>query len=359
LTGVIAVSAGGSGFACALLTGGTVDCWGASPGATTPSGTPAPVSGLTGATAISAGLDFACALVTGGTVECWGGNVSGQLGNGSITDSSTPVVVIGLTGATAVSAGAEAACAVLTGGTVECWGNNSAGQLGNGSMTNSSTPVVVTGLTGATAVSAGGGSEDDEIACALLTGGTVECWGFDDDGELGNGSMTFSSGPVTVTGLTGATAVSVTVGSAAEETFTCALLTGGTVQCWGQNGLGELGNGSMTGWATPVAVSGLTGATAVSGGADFACAVLSGGTVQCWGAGVADGVSRASSATPVAVSGLTGATAVSAGSETQGGPFACALTGDTVQCWGNDYFSELGNNPSARSGNTPYTVLAP
>jgi hypothetical protein len=216
------------------------------------------------------------------------------LGNGTTTGpdncggepySTTPVTVLGLTGATAVSIDDDFACALLSGGTVECWGANSLGELGNGTTTAPDTclfgnlsgsscyptPVAVGGLTGAMAISVGC------VACALLSGGTVQCWGGNFQGQLGNGTETNSSTPVAVTGLTGATAISVGGNSA------CALLSDGSVQCWGDNTYGELGNGTTTNSTTPDAVSGLTGATGISVGNDSACALLSGGAVVCWG----------------------------------------------------------------------------
>jgi alpha-tubulin suppressor-like RCC1 family protein len=343
---------------CALLTGGTVACWGNNSagqlgnGSLTNSPAPVAVTGLTGATAISAGDGFACAVLTGGTVQCWGATL------GSTTNSPTPVAVAGLTGATAISSGFDFACALLAGGTVACWGNNSAGQLGDGAMANSLAPVMVTGLSGATAVSVGG-LPSAGFACAVLAHGTVECWGFDDDGELGNGSTAFSSPPVAVTGLTGATAVSVSSGTASVEAFACAVLTGGTVECWGENTFGELGNGTTTKSSVPVVVSGLQGATAVSAGVDIACAVVTGGAVQCWGSGALGNGTTTGSSTPVAVTGLTGATAITAGGAGGGGSFECAaLAGGTAECWGVDFDGELGNSSvPGRESLTPVVVL--
>ena len=97
--------------------------------------------------------------------------------------------------ATAISVGDGSACALLTGGTVECWGDNESGQLGTGTLiVNSTTPVQVANLSDATAISVG----DDSSACALLSSGTVNCWGNNSDGQLGNGTTTNSSLPVPV-----------------------------------------------------------------------------------------------------------------------------------------------------------------
>ncbi len=315
----VAVSVG-VWFSCALLDGGAVACWGnnsigqlgdgtsngpqdcyGSPGC---SDTPVALGGLTEATAIAAGGAHACALLSGGTVECWGWNGYGQLGDGTSSGpqtcgnaacSTTPVMVSGLIGATAISAGQGDTCALLQGGTVACWGDNSIGELGDGTTSGpqmcnppgytggacSPTPVVVPGLTGATAVSLG-----YQFACALLAGGTVACWGANGDGQLGVaaassgppmcGGTPCSTTPVAVPGVAGATALSV------GASYACALLSGGTVTCWGWDAEGLLGDGTMNG-SSPVAVSGLTGATAIAAGWDSTCALLDGGTVACWG----------------------------------------------------------------------------
>jgi alpha-tubulin suppressor-like RCC1 family protein len=355
LTGAIAVSAG-EDFACALLSGGTVECWGGNldgelgNGGTLVSNTAVPVTGLSGVTAISAsGGDSACALVTGGAVKCWGNDFSGQLGNGSTSNSATPVAVTGLTGATSVSAGSGFACAALNGGAVECWGDTSYGQ-----SQLQSPPTTEAGVTGASAVSSGA-----NFACAVLTGGAVDCWGFDNSGQLGNGSTTYSTAPVAVTGLTGVTSV-----SASSNQFACAVLTGGAVDCWGNDpALASGNNGTTVMSSTPIAVAGLTGVTAVSAGAapvdvgndGFACALLAGGTVACWGdngEGELGNGSTAFSATPVAVTGLTGVIAISSGDG-----FTCAvLTGGTVECWGEGVDGTLGGGSYA-SSSTPVEVM--
>jgi alpha-tubulin suppressor-like RCC1 family protein len=199
------------------------------------------------ATAVSSGWVSACALLLDGTIQCWGQNQLGELGNGTVTyNSLVPVTVVGITNANAIAAGYYQTCAVLAGGTVQCWGYNAEGQLGNGTTTNSSVPITVPGITADSVVL----GDACQQTCALLTDGTVQCWGDNSQGELGNGTTTNSAVPVTVVGITNVAAV------VAGQCHACALITGGTIQCWGDNRAGELGNGTTTNSSVPVTVLG-------------------------------------------------------------------------------------------------------
>ena len=237
--------------------------------------TPVAVTGITEATGVSAGGEYACALLSSGNADCWGENGGGELGDGENKDSSTPVKVKGLASATsitaAVSHGESHVCALYSGGSIDCWGAGGSGDLGNGttgaeecggalsfSPTCDLTPVSVHAITTGSSVSAG--SAD---TCAVLSSGKVDCWGFNDEGELGDGTdsgpetcgepedrFACSLVPVSVNGITQATAVS------AGSDYACALLSSGSVECWGENESGELGDGTNKDSSVPVPVIG-------------------------------------------------------------------------------------------------------
>jgi alpha-tubulin suppressor-like RCC1 family protein len=343
----------GTFHSCAVLSDGTVRCWGRNlegqlgDGTTTNSPTPVTVVGITTARHIAAGNAHTCAILADTTVRCWGRNVGGQLGNGSTTDSSLPVTVTGLSGVDVISLGDLHSCALsLTSGEVRCWGNNSSGQIGDSTTTSRSTPVAVSGITTAIDVSAG-----NEHTCAVLSDGAARCWGRNFFGQLGNGASgdgSNSATPVAVSGITGASLI------AAAGSSTCAVVTGGAVSCWGQNSLGQLGDGTTTSSLAPVAVSSLTGATSITAGNAHTCVIVS-GTIRCWGfnsSGQLGDGSTTSRSEPVAVGGLTGIAVLSAG-----GNSTCATNanGDARWCWGNGGNGQLGDGGTT-SSSIPVTI---
>ena len=255
--------------------------------------------------------------------------------------------------ADAVTTGWEHTCALRSDGTVQCWGNNRWGQLGDGSTMERHTPVAVDGLTGAVAVTAGRGH-----TCALREGGTVACWGDNEWGQLGDGTTAERRTPVAVDGLTDA------VGVAAGPAHMCALREGGSVACWGDNQWGQLGDGTTADHHTPVAVDGLTDAVGVSTGFRHTCARREGGTVVCWGDSTAgqlgDGSSSFELPTPVAVRGLgwrTGRPLADAVVVSAGGSHTCALReGGFVACWGDNDARQLADGTTLDSRHTPATV---
>jgi hypothetical protein len=245
---------------------------------------------------VSGGDEFACALDTSGAAYCWGSNDNGQLGDGSAvsyTDVPVPVDTSGvLSGKTLVqiAAGQQGACVLDTAGQVFCWGDNTEGELGDGSTTQSRVPVAVDtsgALAGKTVTQITAG---ELYACALDSAGAAYCWGFNDFGQLGDGSTANSSAPVAVqTG--GALAGRALAGIAASdsEVFTCAVDTAGAAYCWGINFFGQLGDGTTANSSAPVAVD-ASGALAgkklaqiSAGGFFWTCATDASGAVYCWG----------------------------------------------------------------------------
>ena len=272
-----------SGHGCAVLARGAVQCWGRNDsgqlgnGTMTTSTGPVPVTGIRSATALALGWAHSCALLASGAVQCWGYNYYGDLGDGTNARSSIPVWVTGISTATAVATGGDHNCALLASGAVQCWGHNYYGQLGNGTTTDSNTPVTVSGINSATAVAAGA-----FFSCALLASGAVQCWGHGGNAELGDGSSwpyTDSSIPVSVAGTS--TAIAITAGAY----HACAVLSSGSAQCWGYNNYGQLGNGPTTASASniPVPVSAISAPVRLAAGYWHTCALLSDGAMRCWG----------------------------------------------------------------------------
>ena len=337
--GVVQVAVGDQ-FACALTAAGAVSCWGLGTSGqlghgTTSSATPRPVTGLSsGVTAIATGGAHACALTSGGAVRCWGAGSRGQLGNGSAQASSTPVQVAGLThGVAALAAGGWHTCAVSTTGAASCWGENDEGQLGDGHPSeDSTTPTQVSDLaSGVAAITAGG-----RHTCALLTTGHVQCWGENSLGQLGTGSFASPTLAPHDVGDLGGAATAVATGPG----HTCALLDDASVRCWGGNGSGQLGNGQTMAVRTPVQVSTMTsGVTAFSAG-PAACAVAD-GTLECWGEGHRGALGNGAwndRTTPTTVSGLlSGATGVDSDGHT------CAVHDGAALCWGDNSSGALGD----------------
>jgi alpha-tubulin suppressor-like RCC1 family protein len=273
----------GSYHSCAVTSAGGAMCWGANwngalgDGTSTPSSTPVPVSGLgSGTLAIAGGSYHSCALTSGGGLLCWGANAYGQLGDGTKTMRFVPVPVSGLgSGVEAIAAGGNHSCALTSSGGVLCWGGNSTGQLGDGTTTDSLTPIAVLGLgSGVTALAAG-----YQHTCALTGSGGVLCWGYNGYGQLGDGTTTWHNSPVAVPGLE-----SGVVAIASGQHHTCAATSAAGVWCWGSNGYGQLGDGTTTRQYSPVPVQGLVQrVTALAAGGKHTCGLTSAGEVLCWG----------------------------------------------------------------------------
>lgn len=302
-----------------------------------------PVAALRGIADISVGTVQTCALLDTGAVVCWGtGNPNGYPEPGDL-ENRRPGRQVALSGpATEVVTSRGTACATLLNRTVECWGDNSSGQLGDGTGVGDDggndrlTPVPVQGLGHVEDIGASG-----DHWCAVTDDHKIWCWGYNAFGQVGDGTTTNRLAPVEVQGLAalGSPPVQVETGFS----FSCALLADGTVACW-VNAVG-----TEDGDSEPRRVVNVANAVQISSGVTHTCALIADGTVTCWGPGVGlpdyDWVVEP----PVQVPGVDGVTHVSAGAG------STCVTGDdhTGWCWGVNNYGGLGNGAASPLESTP------
>jgi alpha-tubulin suppressor-like RCC1 family protein len=394
-TGPFVALAGGGHQSCAIRADGSVACWGDGSAGQIGDGTlsewsPKQVTLPGAATAVAAGTLHTCAVV-GGVPYCWGSNWFGEIGDGSSTGNRpTPVAVTSLPTIADIALGAYHTCARTSTGAIYCWGANSGGQLGDGTTTKRTTPVLSM-MAGAQRISAGG-----EYTCGANST-DVQCWGYDDVGEIGDNGVggSIKKTPVSLgianaislgAGGTHACAVSaqltcwgdnesgeIGIGTTspmepqrqvtgswvtvvAGGGHTCAKATGGAVSCWGDNGSGQLGDGTRTEKDAPIMVTVPGSNPDLELGDRHSCASTTTG-LYCWGGGthgsIGDGTGHDRS-TATAVPGFTGGNKAAAGSE-----FTCAIDGaGAVWCWGDNSRGQLGLGTVSVAA-TPVEVTLP
>lgn len=280
---------------------------------------------------------------------CWGKNTYGQLGNGT-RDDSAKAVRVPLVDAAELSVGADFSCARRRGGTVVCWGNDQDGQLGTGGGGKpgqwSTKPTRVAGLQDVVQISAG-----EYHACARMKHGTVQCWGNAADGQLGRAGQRVLATPHTVAEVAGVTAV------ASGASHVCVLDRSGGVRCWGRNTEGQLGDGQIGSRIKPVVVRGLADVVELAAGARHSCARRRDGSVACWGDNASGqlgpGAGRdAKRHEPVVVAGLRDVVELALG-----GNHSCARQKSKgVLCWGGNEHGQLGHIASPKQRNVPTLV---
>ncbi len=286
---------------------------------------------------LAVGNAFSCAIV-GLVVRCWGSNDRGQLGdNGGVAVNQFVLTLPN--GVGAVSAGGDHACAIVDGG-VQCWGDNSDGQLGvaNTASANTSRFIPVPTLPATSAVTAV--SVGNFHTCALRAGG-VQCWGLNEDGQLGDKTRVTKQAPVQ-TIPAGSSASALALGGF----HTCAIVAGG-VKCWGFNDFGQLGDGTLNTRAAPVdVIAAGSDVTAITAGAFHTCAIQS-GRPRCWGRNSDGQLGDATSTNrliPTEVHGILSAVAISAG-----GYHTCFASAITVACAGYNFSGQLGDGSTVSS----------
>ena len=304
-------------------------------------------------TAVAGGLYHTLALSSTGAVFAWGWNIAGQLCNGSTNGSDAPVKVRPLAGTkvTGISAGFAHSLAVTSTGAVLAWGLGNEGQLGNDSTGSSGVPVTVNLPAGTkvTAVAVGA-----MHSLALTSTGAVFAWGYNTDGELGDGGTANSDVPVKVKLPAGTKVTAIAAGGYDS----LAVTSTGTVFAWGYNADGELGDGGTANSHVPVRVKlpggmkvtavaaggSLTGVGVTIAGPGHSLALTSTGAVFAWGYN-ADGElgdgGTANSHVPVRVK-LPGGMKVTAVAAGELHSLAVTSTG-TVLAWGGNNFGQLGD----------------
>lgn len=323
---------------------------------------------------LAAGFGHVCALLADGSLSCWGYNGCGQLGDGStasrLLSLDRRVDVGGVV--REVAAGAHHTCArVGDNGRVRCWGCNEDGELGQGHTRGlgdapGEMPVDNVALGAAAEQIAAG----NRFTCALVSGGSVRCWGHGYKGELGNGSaenVGDSDDEMPPTEVHGVSAAIQIVAGAAHA---CALLRGGAVRCWGWAASGELGNGSTVAvgnhaWDREAPLVDVGGPVEqLSAGAKHTCALLQRGRVRCWGEnryhqlgyGHADDIGDERGDMPPD-DVLTGGRVL----QVVGGERHTCVLLDThrVRCWGEGEKGALGAGKQAAVGDNPFVMPPP
>lgn len=379
IKGVTALTAG-FGSTCAVVKGGVM-CWGLNDhgqlGDTTTTNSSYAVTALavgSGAKSVSMGYtigvgtgnEHVCAIALGG-VLCWGSNDHKQATGGASADILAPAYLATIpasSGAQAVASGASHSCAIIQ-GTLKCWGANDYGQLGNGAgdgltpiAGDEATPVSVVEINyGATEVSAGASH-----TCAIVSG-NVKCWGLNSSGQLGyvpTSNRLYQSTPGAVaTSVSGIALTDVQFSLTSGLNHNCVIVNG-TIQCWGLNSSGQIGNNTVDNQQYPTSVLDpaslvyasaiyLSGAQFVSAGAAQTCALVNGGA-QCWGNAAYGQLGNQSTSysqqnIPVkAINYSNGIQNISVGLN-----HSCILANGGLQCWGSNDYGQLGTGTTSTS----------
>jgi len=353
ISNAVDVAVGEEG-ACLVNTEGGVECWGQLRGLDDTvvvdygSAAVAIREVTSGATDLTMGSGHACAIVFE-QVKCWGANASGQLGDGTYDSRRSPTGVVGLPSGDApmkVEAFALHTCVLLESGALWCWGLGLSGELGDGASTSSNIPVEVVGFNGSPGFRATDFSIGKAFTCATRPKGSVECWGFDYLGQLGNGpgSTTSSAIPTPVPGLTDVATIH------AGHGHVCSVSSAGDIHCWGANTFEAIGIGSGV-LDSPTLYTGFPqNVIRISGGSLRNCVVGLDNSAACVGRDQGGALG----------SGVVGSTwlpRLVVGTDTDpvaeidtGFDASCAVgTGGDVRCWGQGAYGQLGNGDTANS----------
>ena len=300
---------------------------------------------------IATGAYHACAVASSGPTYCWGAGAQGELGNGTTTPASRPSPIAGAAQFSQLTGGDSSTCGIRS-FIVDCWGRNEEGQIGDSTVTNR---LVPTGQRASAyqselpvQIDAG-----EAHGCLLTDVGALYCWGDNTLGELGDGTTTDRLVPTTVPALT------VIYSQVSAGSFhTCAVTTLSRIHCWGANGAGQLGDASFTNRRLPVLVQSAVLFTQVSAGNGHSCAISTSGGAYCWGQNISGELGDGGTTSRPTVAPVSGGLLFT--SVRTGSGHTCALTSaGAVYCWGENTYGQLGDGTfTSRSVPAPVRVDA-
>lgn len=342
----------GALFSCATSQAGQTYCWGSNSLGQLGIGSvnagnfnsPQRLSVSDGSLLSTAKSSHICAI-SNGQARCWGWNGTGQLGDGTVSQATRPIEVLGGQSFSAMSAGSDHTCGVSTSGVAFCWGLNNDGRLGDSTLTRSTVPRRVWGSFTFSQIALGASH-----TCGLRTDGAIACWGSRASGAAGG--PVSSAGYRIPTVIPGANLYRQVV---AGGDFTCGLTTAGLAFCWGNNDVGQLGNGSLAASGTPTLSASGRVFEQLAAGNNHACGLSPNGDVYCWGWGadgqLGSGATQGINQSPVRVTGGISFRRIAAGLLHTCG---IASTG-SLYCWGSNSRGQLGTGRAAFSA-TPLPV---
>lgn len=349
------LSAGGL-HTCAINTSKSLYCWGSNglsqigDGTSTPRPSPTKI-GASGVWAgVSAGTNHTCAVTTGQSLYCWGYNQYGQVGDGTTGNLRPSPKKVGSSGVWAgVAAGGGHTCATTTGKSLYCWGHNVNGQVGDGTVTLRPSPKKI-GASGVWTGATGGRSH----TCALTTGNSLYCWGLNGQGQVGDGTGAERHSPTKI-GASG-----VWLRAEVGDLHTCAVTTGASLYCWGNNATGQLGDGTINQTLSPkkIGASGVWARVSAGGvnGVSHTCATTTGSSLYCWGNNGLGAVGDGTNTTPRLSPTKVGSSGVWAGASA-GGYHSCAITtGKALYCWGYNEFGQVGDGTDNNTRLSPKKI---
>jgi alpha-tubulin suppressor-like RCC1 family protein len=351
---------------CAITSQGAAFCWGANTGGqigdSTTSASNAPRRVILPAgvrlASIAVGSRMACGLSNAGAAYCWGDNANFGIGSATVLKNTIATLVDPPAAMTfrSLVIGSAHACALNSAGAVYCWGINSQGALGNNQTGNSTIPAAVAAAAGVTYSTLAAASN---AVCAVTVAGAVDCWGFNDSGQLGNASTVTSRVPVRA--LLPANVVVRSIAAGANGFHFCAITSTDTIYCWGRNIGGQFGAGKLFENSTPVAVPlpGALRARALSAGTTSLCVAASDNRLYCQGAGSRGELGNGTTAEQLTFAPVQTPAGVVFDVVRSGFQTTCALsTVGALYCWGAGTSGQLGNGASLDSA-TPVQISLP